>query len=92
MKTTHLIKRKGHKERFDEKKVYGSVYAACYVADMQKKQCEKTAKEVAKEIKKLVDKGKITTSNQIFRAVPRLLRKRKHGDAAFMYETHRDVS
>lgn len=87
----HIIKRKGHKERFDEKKVYGSVYAACKIAEMHEKGCEKTSDAVTKDIKSLVKKNKIKTSEDIFRNVIKTLKKR-HKDAAFIYETHRDVS
>lgn len=87
----HVIKRKGHKEKFDEKKVYGSVYSACYVCDMKEKECERIAKTVSREIKSLASRNKIITSEDIFKHVARILKKH-HEDAAFMYETHRDVS
>ncbi len=87
----HVIKRQGHKEKFDERKVYGSVYAACKICDMKEKNCEKIAASVTKEIKSMVKKNKIMTSEAIFKNAARILR-RQHKDAAFMYETHRDVS
>ena len=87
----HVIKRKGHKEKYDEKKVYASVYAACYVCEMPEKGCEKIAKSVSSEVKALVNRNKIITSEDIFKHVTRILKKH-HEDAAFMYETHRDVS
>lgn len=87
----HVIKRRGHKEKFDERKAYGSVYAACQICEMPEKNCEKIAAAVAKEIKAMVRKNKIMSSDDIFRAVVRMLRKH-HKDAAFMYETHRDIS
>ena len=37
---TYIIKRKGHKERFDERKVFASVYAACMSGHMDRKKCE----------------------------------------------------
>ena len=87
----YVIKRKGHKEKFDERKVYGSVYAACKICEMPEKNCEKIAKSVSKGIKSMVKKKNIVSSEDIFRNVVKILKKH-HKDAAFMYETHRDVS
>lgn len=87
----HVVKRKGHRERFDEKKLYGSVYAACYVCNMEEKECEKVADSVTKSVKKWIKNRSQVDSRQIFRQAVAALRKR-HRDAAFMYETHRDVS
>lgn len=87
----YVIKRKGHKEKFDERKIYGSVYAACKICEMPEKNCEKIAASVTKDVKSMVKKKKMMNSEDIFRNVIRMLKKR-HKDAAFMYETHRDVS
>ena len=88
---THIVKRKGHKEKFDEKKIYGSVYAACYVAHEDEKHCEKTAGAVSGAVKKWVSTKKMVTSHDIKGVAHKELKKRsKH--AAFMYDTHLDVS
>ncbi len=76
---------------YDERKVYGSAYAACYVVMMGEKECERIAGAVAKNISRFVHKKKEVSSAQIAKEVAKGLRKHnKH--AAFMYETHRDLS
>lgn len=87
----HVIKRRGHKEKYDEKKVYASVYAACQTCEMHEKQCEKMAGAVTKQITSLIRKHKILDSEDISKNVIKMLKK-KDKDAAFMYETHLDVS
>ncbi len=86
-----VVKRKGHTEKFDERKVYASCYAACMTCGLHENGCEIIASNVSKEIKKWVRKKKHVTSNQIFRKVVSHLKK-VHKPAAFMYETHMDVS
>jgi len=49
---THIVKRKGHKQEFDERKLYASVYAACLSAHVDKEEVEATANLVCREIKK----------------------------------------
>ena len=91
MTETHIVKRKGHKEKFDEKKVYGSIYAACYVVHEKEVECEKTADSVTKHVKKWIKNKKVVSSENISKLVTKELKKHnKH--AAFMYETHRDLS
>lgn len=88
---TLIVKRKGHTEKFDEKKLYGSVYAACSISGMKEKQCESVASEVNKKIKKgLAKKGKVNSHEIMKMATAEL--KKKSKEAAFMYETHRDIS
>ena len=86
-----LIKRHGTNEAYDERKVYGSVYGACMSVEMGEKQCELISAGVAKKVTKLVHGKKIKTSGEIAKHTAAELRK-KNKDAAFMYETHRDIS
>ncbi|MBI4168150.1 MAG: hypothetical protein HY515_04285 [Candidatus Aenigmarchaeota archaeon] len=86
-----VVKRKGHTEKFDERKVYASCYAACMTCGLHENGCEIISSKVAGEVKKWVRKKKRVTSREIFRKVISLLRK-AHKPAAFMYETHMDVS
>lgn len=90
-KDIHLVKRKGHKQRYDNKKVYASVYAACLACHYKDIKAEKIAGSVTKQIDKWIKDKKAVTSNQIFMtAIVYLAREDK--DAAFMYETHMDIS
>ncbi len=87
----HIVKRKGHKEKFDEKKVYGSCFAACLNVHMEKHNAEKCADKSTKDVVKWIRKKKVVTSDQIFGEVVKVLKKHDK-NAAFMYETHRDLS
>jgi transcriptional regulator NrdR family protein len=90
-----IVKRRGHKEKFDGRKVYASCYAACLSSHLEKKYSEevsaKVCRTVTKEIRKIVKGKKEVTSSKIFNMVVRHLRKYDK-DAAFMYKTHRDIS
>ncbi len=88
---THIVKRKGHKQKFDERKLYASVYAACLSANIDKEEAAVTANLVIKEVKKWLEGKEEMTSDQIFRKVGEEL-KHLNKDAAFMYTTHRDIS
>ena len=87
----NIIKRKGHQERFDERKVYATCYAACLNADINRADTDKICDRVAKEIAQWVKTREDVTSRHIFKQVIRLLKKHDK-NAAFMYETHRDIA
>ncbi|MBI2020870.1 hypothetical protein HYS94_05685 [Candidatus Daviesbacteria bacterium] len=88
---THIVKRKGHKQEFDERKIYASVYAASLSAHADKEEAEAVANLVSREIKKWIE-GKVeVNSDEIFKKVSEELMS-LNKDAAFMYTTHRDVS
>ena len=86
-----IVKRKGHAEEFDDRKVYASCYAACLSSHVEHKVAEKICEKVAKEVKTWARKRKSADSSDIFKKV--IVAMKKHNeDAAFMYETHRDIS
>ncbi len=87
----HIVKRKGHKEIFDERKVYASVFAACLSAHIDKEEAEVIANLVTRGIKEWVDDKEEVTSDAIFRTTAEHL-KHLNEDASFMYTTHRDIS
>ena len=87
----HIIKRHGNKEMFDERKVYASCYAACISTHLSKKEAEIICEKVAKDIKSWVKNKKDVSSTQIFKQTIKLM-KSYDKNAAFMYETHRDIS
>ncbi|HSB46617.1 MAG TPA: ATP cone domain-containing protein [Candidatus Bilamarchaeum sp.] len=86
-----VVKRRGKKETFDEKKVYGSVYAACMDCSVGEKLCENIAAKIVADLKKFLKGRKEVNSTEIFGFVIQRLAK-EHEPAAFMYETHRDLS
>lgn len=87
----HIVKRKGHKQEFDERKIYASVYAACLSTGIKKEEAEATANLVSREVKKWLDERQDITSDQIFNKAGEEL-KHLNKDASFMYKTHRDMS
>ncbi len=90
-KHIHIVKRQGHFELFDEKKVYASVYSACLAGQFPKTRCEAMAEAVTKDVKKWVDDKEEVSSDQIFRQIVKLLKKEDKG-VGFLFETHRDIS
>jgi len=86
-----IVKRKGHSEEFDERKIYGSTYAACLNTQLKHTESEKIAEKVSKEIKVWAKKRKTVDSSDLFKKTIAALKKHNK-DAAFMYETHRDIS
>lgn len=87
----HIVKRKGHTENFDERKVYASVFAACMNIRMLDQQAELIANKVTDEVKRWIDAQNEVTSEQIFIKVVEQLQA-LNKEAAFMYKTHRDIS
>jgi len=90
MAQTHIVKRRGHKERFDERKIYASCFASCRVVGLHDKQTEKICGSVTTSVKAWMRNKREVSSDDIFKVVVRSLRKHNK-DAAFMYETHRDI-
>ncbi|MBS3096504.1 hypothetical protein J4480_03625 [Candidatus Woesearchaeota archaeon] len=86
-----IVKRKGHTELYDDRKVYGSCYFACRNAHLSEKEAEEICNKVAAAVTKWVKRHKIVSSNEIFRILIQELKKHNE-DAAFLYETHRDIS
>ena len=85
-----IVKRRGHIERFDERKVYASCYAACLSAHIPHPKAEKICEKVAVGVKKWAEKKHAVTSHEIFLKTASLIKKH-HKEAAFMYATHRDI-
>lgn len=86
-----IVKRKGHTEIYDERKVYGSCYFACRNAHLSEKEAKKICNNVCAAVTKWVSQHKIVSSNDIFKILMKEL-KQHNEDAAFLYETHRDIS
>lgn len=86
-----IVKRKGHTELYDERKIYGSCYFACRNAHLSEEDAEQISNKVSAAITKWVNKQKIVSSNDIFRLLINELKKHNE-DVAFLYETHRDIS
>lgn len=87
----HIVKRKGHKERFDERKVYASVFAACMSLRMSDEEAELIAHMVTKEVTDEFEEVHEVSAHSIHKFVTNSLKK-YNKDVAFMYETHKDIS
>lgn len=84
----YVVKRKGHKESYDEKKIYASVYAAALNCHYSEQKAERIAENVKKSINNWI-KGKSTISSEdIRKQIIKLLRD-KH--VALMYKHHLDL-
>ena len=86
----HVVKRHGHKEAFDERKLYASVYSASLNIDHEESIAEKMAGDVTAEIKKWISDRKEVSSHEIKKKAHQLLLKMDH-DVALMYETFMDI-
>jgi len=88
---SHIVKRAGHKEPYDQKKVYASVYAACMSLRVQQQEAELIAEKVTGEINEIIADKSEVTSHQLFVEISSSL-ERLNPEAAFLYRTHMDVS
>ena len=60
----HVIKRRGHTESYDERKLYASIYAACLVVRDTPEAAELVAEKVTKDIASwLKDKSEVTAAD-----------------------------
>ncbi|HLC61348.1 MAG TPA: ATP cone domain-containing protein [Candidatus Nanoarchaeia archaeon] len=86
-----IVKRKGHSEFYDEKKVYGSCFFACRNAHLNEIEAEIICEKVTSAVTKWIKKRNVVSSNEIFRFTVNSL-KNYNEDVSFLYETHRDLS
>jgi transcriptional regulator NrdR family protein len=86
-----IVKRKGHTEAYDERKVYASCFFACRNSHMEEKNAEHICGKVSNAVTKRLAKIRMVSSDAIFRILADELRKHDD-DAAFMYATHRDIN
>lgn len=86
-----VVKRAGAREPFDDHKVYASIYEACISAKVPKREAEKICEKVTKEVKKWLKGREEVDSSAIFKKVVEVLEP-LNKEAAFAYETHRNVT
>ncbi len=85
-----VVKRRGKREKFDERKVYASIYSACIDCDLGEKDSEKIAEKLVLGLKKSMKGKHEINSTEIFGFVLQKL-AHEYEPAAFMYQTHRDL-
>ena len=88
---TIVVKRAGHTEEFDSRKIYASVYAACLNVHLHEGEAELIADKVMGEIKEWAKDQKEVTAHEIFMQTSAILVK-YNPDAAYIYSTHRDAA
>lgn len=87
----HIVKRKGHKERFDERKVYASIFAACMSLRMSDGEAELVSQKVTDEVVSEFKDVHEVSAHSIHEFVSNSL-KNYNKDVAYMYDTHKDIS
>lgn len=87
----HLVKRGGHVEDYDERKLYASVYAAALAVHEPAGSAELIAQEVTKQVEKWMHPKHVVTSNDIRRVASQHLQTiNEHVAVQYMY--HRILS
>lgn len=86
----HIVKRKGHTEEYDERKLYASVYAACLSVRATEGEAELVAEKVVQRINDWLENKHEVTAHDIRRQAAKHLNA-YHADAAYIYENHREL-
>lgn len=86
----HIVKRHGHTEAYDEKKLYASVYAACQSVREPAGSAELIAEKVVADIRPWIEQKTEVTSNDIRRQAAKHLEV-YNPDAGYMFLHHRVV-
>ena len=88
--SSHIVKRGGHTERYDERKLYASVYSAALAVREPSATAELIAQEVAKDVSTWLGKKHEVTSNDIRRKAVESL-EIINRDAAYIYKHQRNL-
>lgn len=86
----HIVKRHGHTEKYDERKVYASVYASCLSVRSTEGEAELVAEKVTRRINDWLQAKHEVTAHDIRRQAATHLEVYNH-DAAYMYKNHREL-
>lgn len=86
----HIVKRKGHTEPYDDRKVYASVFAACQSVREPAGSAELIADKVQKDVSAWIAKKHEVTANDIRRQAAKHLTA-YNPDAGYMLLHHRVV-
>jgi len=84
----HIVKRHGHNEIYDEKKLYASVYSACLSVRQTSDTSELIAQRVIEDMAPWIEKKHEVTSNDIRRTAAKHL-ETYNPDAAQIFLHHR---
>ena len=86
----HIVKRAGHSEPYDLRKLYASIYSACLSVRETPPTAELIAERVVKEFDKWLEHKHEVTSNDIRRVAGKYLTA-INSDAGYMYLHHRVI-
>ena len=86
-----IVKRAGHAEDFDERKVYASVFASLIAVRVSPQEAELVSEKVTSHVKAWLATKLEVTSRDILHQAAKALHQ-LNDDAAFLYEHHRNVS
>lgn len=80
-----VVKRKGRKEKFDERKVYASVYSVCMSKYMNALKCENLANKITKIVSRWLKNKQEISSTEIRKKIRLELRKQGR-DLVYHYD------
>jgi len=86
----HIVKRHGHNEKYDDKKLYASIYSACQSVRQTSDVAELIAERVIADMATWIEHKHEVTSNDIRRKAATFL-KEYNPEAAYIYLHHRVV-
>lgn len=86
----HIVKRAGHLEAYDNRKLYASIYASSLAVREPVGAAELIAQEVVAEVEKWLDRKHEVTSNDIRVQAAKHLHA-INPDAAYIYQHHRVI-
>lgn len=87
----HIVKRHGHTEPYDQRKLYASVFASLTALRTPETEAELVADKVCKHVGTWLEKKHEVTSRDLLHQAARHL-EAYNSDAAFLYRHHRSVS
>lgn len=86
----HIVKRAGHSEKYDNRKLYASIYAAALAVREPTGSAELIAREVVQQVESWLENKHEVTSNDIRLQAARHL-EAINPDAAIQYKHHRII-
>lgn len=86
----HIVKRHGHTELFDDRKLYASVFASCLAVREPIGGAELIADKVVSDVVSWIENKHEVTSNDIRVQAAKHLHT-YHEDAAYIYSHHRMI-
>ena len=88
-KSKHIVKRKGHTEPYDNRKLYASIYAACLSVRATEGEAELVAAQVVNDFEAWLDKKHEVTAADIRRIAAKHLTAYNE-NAGLIYSNHRE--